>query len=293
MSGRAGTQRQGTGAMASMHEGTIGEPRQRARSSDSSPLRMARLIEGEIIPRLLLAHRADRDIVPPAAPAFAPGEPLAFAHLSLNTEVFGLLAVIETHLDRGVPIASVYLDLLAPAARTLGDFWDNDICDFVDVTMGMWRLQQVIHELGNRAPCPSARTRADRRVLFTVPPGDQHSLGLVMIEDFFRRAGWRTWSAADAALPELCAVVARQWFELIGVTVSTGEHLDHLPGLVSDLRAASQNPAVGIMVGGRVFTAHPELALKVGADGTAADAARALLLAERLVDSGLAAGGHR
>lgn len=280
--------------MASMHEEASGEaPRQRPRSSESSPLRMARLIEGEIIPRLLLAHRADREIVAAAAPAFTAGEPLAFAHRSLDTDVFGLLAMIEAHLDRGVSIEAVYLDLLAPTARVLGDFWDNDICDFVDVTMGMWRLQQVIHELGNRAPCPSARTRADRRVLFTVPPGDQHSLGLVMIEDFFRRAGWRTWSAADASLTDLCAIVGRQWFELIGVTVSTGEQLGHLVALVRDLRAASQNAAVGIMVGGRVFAEHPELAAQVGADGTAADAARALLLAERLVDGGRAPDGRR
>ncbi len=250
---------------------------------------MARLIEGEIIPRLLLAHRAERDAVVPSAPAFAAGEPLAFAHLSLTTEVFGLLAVVETHLMLGVPIDAVYLDLLAPTARVLGDFWDNDVCDFVDVTMAMWRLQQVIHELGNRAPCPSGRTRADRRVLFTVPPGDQHSLGLVMIEDFFRRAGWRTWSAADAGLPELCAVVRRQWFELVGVTVSTLDHLEVLPAMLRSVRTASQNPSVGIMVGGRIFTEHPELAAQVGADGTAADAARALLLAERLVDRGLAA----
>lgn len=270
--------------MASMHEGSAGEPRQRARPGNSSPLRMARLIEGEIIPRLLLAHRADREITVPLAPAFASGEPLAFAHRALDADVYDLLAVIETHLARGVSIDAVYLDLLAPTARVLGDFWDNDICDFVDVTMAMWRLQQVIHELGNRASCPSARTRADRRALFTVPPGDQHSMGLVMIEDFFRRAGWRTWSAADASLTDLQAIVGRQWLELIGVTVSTGDHLDRLATLVRDLRAASANKAVVIMVGGRIFTEHPDLATQVGADGTAADATLALRLAERLVD---------
>ena len=270
--------------MASVHEEPTGELPRRVRASEASPLRMARLIEGEIIPRLLLAHRADRDIPTPPAPAFAAGAPLAFAQLSLNTEVFTLLGQIDAHLDRGVSIDSVYLDLLAPAARTLGDFWDNDVCDFVDVTMGMWRLQQVIHELGNRAACPSARTRADRRVLFTVPPGDQHSFGLVMIEDFFRRAGWRTWSAPDAGPAELAAIVGRQWFELVGLTVSTGDHLATLPALLRDLRGASQNPGVRILVGGRVFTEEPELARRVGADGTAPDAARALLAAERLVD---------
>ncbi len=270
--------------MASIHYEDSANPRPRQRLPDSSPLRMARLIEGEIIPRLLLAHRAERDLAPlPVAP-FAADAPRAFAHMTLTVEVYGLLDVIDGHLTRGVPIDAIYLDLLAPTARVLGDFWDNDICDFVDVTMGMWRLQQVVHELGNRAPCPSALTRADRRVLFTVPPGDQHSFGLVMIEDFFRRAGWRTWSAPDATLSDLCAFVGRQWFELVGLTVSTAEHLDALPALLREVRRASQNPAVGIMLGGSIFTAQPELAIAAGADATAPDAPTALHVAEQLVE---------
>ncbi len=247
---------------------------------------MARLIEGEIIPRLLLAHRID-----PAAvtASFGAAEPLAFAHLTLRLEVFALLAEIEAHLARGVPVEAIYLGLLAPTARVLGDFWDNDVCDFVDVTMGMWRLQQIIHELAGRGVA-AAMARPDRRALFTVPPGDQHSFGLVMIEDFFRRAGWRTWSAADAPLTELCAMVGRQWFELIGVTVSAVEQMAGLPAVLSGMRAASQNQTVGIMVGGRIFTEHPEWAADVGADGTAPDAANALSVAERLVDRNLRLG---
>ena len=279
--------------MASIHEDLSVQSRARMRTPDASLLRMARLIEGEIIPRLLLAHRAERDAVVPTAPAFAADAPHEFAHLTLTMEVYGLLDRIDGHLARGVTIDAIYLDLLAPTARVLGDFWDQDVCDFVDVTMGMWRLQQVIHELGNRAPCPSVATRADRRVLFTVPPGAQHSFGLVMIEDFFRRAGWRTWSAPDMALPDLCAFVGRQWFELIGLTVSTAENLAVLPPMLRDLRRASQNPAVGIMLGGPVFAGRPELAIEAGADATAPDAPLALAIAEQLVDrrSGLPRSG--
>lgn len=246
-------------------------------------MRMARLIEGEIIPRLLLAHRSDRDVAV-AVGLVAPAEPRRFAELSLNHEVYTLLDHVEQMLARGVPIESVYLELLAPAARVLGDFWETDFCDFVDVTMGMWRLQQVIHELGNRAPCPTARTRADRRVLFTVPPGDQHSFGLVMIDDFFRRAGWRTWTAPDATLVDLCALVSREWFELIGLTVSTTAHLAALPAILQAVRRASQNPQMVVMVGGPVFADQPSLASAAGADATAADAPAALRIAEQLVD---------
>jgi methanogenic corrinoid protein MtbC1 len=94
-------------------------------------------------------------------------------------------------------------------------------------------------------------------------------------------------------LGDLCAVVGRQWFELIGLTVSTDACLGDVPAMVAALRAASKNPAVGIIVGGAIFSEHPELATRVGADGTAPDAARALLMAERLVDRGLARSAGR
>ena len=248
---------------------------------------MARLIEGEIIPRLLLAHLADRNASARSQtgePAFTRGEPTALAQMALQLEVHQLLAHVETYLQNGIAIDCIYLKLLAPTARVLGDFWDNDVCDFVDVTMGMWRLQQIIHELGNRTPGRSARTRSDRRALFTVPPGDQHSFGLIMIEDFFRRAGWRTWSAPDAKMVDLCAIVGRQWFELIGLTVSNVDHLNRLPTMLRELRRVSQNPAVGIMVGGKIFADRPELADSAGADATAADAPCALAVAEQLVE---------
>ncbi|MBV8973372.1 MAG: cobalamin B12-binding domain-containing protein [Sphingomonadaceae bacterium] len=271
--------------MASLHEDP-GPKRRRTISAEDSPLRMARLIEGEIIPRLLLAHRAD----PVAVPSFDAAEPLAFAHRTLQHEVFALLTEVDAHLARGVPIAAIYLGLLAPTARVLGEFWENDVCDFVDVTMGMWRLQQLIHQLCHRGTC--AALRSNRRILLTVPPGDQHSFGLVMIEDFFRRAGWHTWSAAAAPMSELCAMVAGQWFELIGISVSAAEQMAALPAVLVGLRAASCNPAVGIMVGGQVFTDHPEWAAGVGADATASDAAQAIGVAERLVETAGRLAGH-
>lgn len=275
--------------MASVHDETsVAAPSSfQSYPREASPLRIARLIEGEIIPRIVLAHR--NDAATPLRPSTAPAtisraDTETIADMTLNVEVFELIAHAERYLERGVSIESIYLDLLAPAARTLGSWWDDDMCDFIDVTMGLWRLQQVVHELGVRAPCPSVRTRADRRVLFTVPPGDQHSFGLVMIEEFFRRAGWRTWSAPDAGLADLNAIVGRQWFELIGLTVSNVEHLANLPDIICALRGASQNPAVGVMVGGQIFSENPALADGSGADATAADGTSALVVAERLVE---------
>lgn len=243
---------------------------------DPTPQALARLIEGEIIPRLLLAHQS-----PVRAPvAIEPSSVERFALDALSLDIHQLLGSIEALLARGVTVESVLLDLLAPAARNLGELWDRDACDFVDVTMGLWRLQQLVHELADRS---DTSPRAGRHALFAVAPGEQHSLGSLIVEEFFRRAGWRTRSCGGGERQSLLDEVANTPFALVGITVTCAETVDHLGPLITELRAVSRNPAVTIMVGGRVFAECPRLAVEVGADGTAADGLSAVARAEALV----------
>lgn len=101
---------------------------------------LSRLVEGEIIPRLMLAHAIE---APPAAHwAVEPEDVDALAALALEVNADALLARVEAILARGTPVDSMMVDLLAPAARLLGTYWEEDRCDFVAVTMGLWRLQE-------------------------------------------------------------------------------------------------------------------------------------------------------
>jgi len=260
-----------------------------------SPLALASLIEAEIIPRMLLAHRHDAapaapqswEAPPPAAAtgdAIVPEEAARFADLVLHQEAYALIERIERHLAAGVSIDSILLDLLAPAARTLGRAWEDDRCDFVDVTMGLWRLQEIVHELAARLPGIGPVPGQDRRALFAAMPGDQHSFGMVMVEEFFRRGGWSTWSLPTGSCDDLYQLVRRQPFELVGLTVSYDGHLDRVAGVIEGVRSASRQPGISVMVGGRVFVERPELALLCGADGTAPDARQAVGRAEILLE---------
>lgn len=254
---------------------------------DPTPTVLARLIEGEIIPRLLMAHHAPAATSSEAVPSdllLDHDAAAIFAPLTLKLDVHGLLVHIEALLGRGVGIETVLTDLLAPTARLLGEYWDEDRCDFVDVTMGLWRIQQVVHELASRAPFAALQSD-DRRALFAVCPGEQHGLGSIIVEEFFRRAGWQTWSAPALGEAELLAEVASRNYALIGLTVTLNEHVEPLAELVAKLRAAARNPAMLVLVGGRPFTERPELAQSIGADGTAADGDGAVRCAEALVDA--------
>lgn len=259
----------------------------------ASPDALARIIESDIIPRLLLAHRDyDSFVAAPMQPAAAipPGFADQFAAATLTEEVAPLLARAEALMAGGIDVETIYLELLAPAARRLGSWWDEDACDFVDVTMGLWRLQEIVHALSALIPGMGPREGADRRALFAPAPGEQHGLGAIIVEEFFRRAGWQTWSAPALDEDELVALAAGRPFDVIGLTVSIDRHLATLPRTIAAVRRASRNPAVLVMVGGRVFTDRPDLAGAVGADATAADAQLAVTVAEAMLVQRLAAG---
>ena len=70
---------------------------------------------------------------------------------------------------------------------------------------------------------------------------------------------------------------------MLGISVGGSTHLESLTKSIQTSRRASRNLQLGVMVGGPVFVAHPELVSQVGADATAADAAQATIQADRLM----------
>lgn len=253
----------------------------------TSPDALARVIESDIIPRLLMAHR---DLGQMAAPIATPqaaipkGYAEVFAAATLTEEVGPLLARVEALMAGGVTVETIYLHLLAPAARRLGAWWDEDACDFVDVTMGLWRCQEIVHALSALIPGAAPVVGAERRALFAPAPGEQHGFGALMVEEFFRRAGWQTWSVPALDADELVALVSGRAFDIVGLTVSVERHVAALQHSITAVRLASRNPNIIVLVGGRVFTETPALAAEIGADGTAADGALAVALADRLLN---------
>lgn len=251
---------------------------------------LSTLIETEIIPRLVVAHAGDHGPAPVPTQAGGTGQVTpedieAMLPLALHIDADQLLDHVEGILARGVSVDGILVDLLAPVARLLGEYWEEDRCDFVDVTMGLWRLQEVVHELATRVPADRSPSIGGHRALFASMPGDQHSFGTVVIDELFRREGWLTDRMSEVETPDLLRRAGEDWFDVIGLTISCDCHIASLGAIIVALRNVSRNPRVAIMVGGRVFGIDPGLAARVGSDGTARDAKLALGLADTLVRS--------
>jgi methanogenic corrinoid protein MtbC1 len=239
-------------------------------------------IESEIIPRLVIAHR-DNEAVPGAVVeggVLDSGHVDEFCALVVRSELDVLIPYVRRTWERGVPLERIYLELLAPTARRLGEMWLADECDFTTVTLGLWRLHRVLHELSatfQRGGEPSAD---DRRVLLAATPGEQHTFGLFMVAEFFRRAGWNVFDGPSFSARELAAAVHHEWFAIAGFSLSRADHLGDLSALIREVKQASRNRGIGILVGGVVFGGRPDLVAQVGADGSAGDGQEAVRLAE-------------
>jgi methanogenic corrinoid protein MtbC1 len=105
-------------------------------------------------------------------------------------------------------------------------------------------------------------------------------LGLFMVSEFFRRGGWKVWGELAASSEVILKTIADQHFDLVGLSVSTEEQLPNLAQFIQQLKKASHNPQIGVMVGGPIFFVKPELSKAVEADIVGFDAEESLIQAE-------------
>ena len=255
-------------------------------ANDTRMSQLARTIEEEIIPRLMLAHRTVAEPMwRPAGSTYAitAADVQQFAKLVLSEEEDVALATIQSLRLRDVSIEKIYLDLLAPTARYLGELWEEDLCNFTDVTVGLGRLQRVLRELSPAFGRGVEHPAQGRRVLLLPSPGEQHTFGLVMVAEFFRRAGWDVTGGAWAAGSDAASMAGAEWFDVIGFSLGAEVHLEQLADSIRAVRHATCNPGLVILVGGPLFGVYPEFVGQVGADGMTIDGREAPLLAETLI----------
>jgi MerR family transcriptional regulator, light-induced transcriptional regulator len=244
---------------------------------------LVRAVEGEIVPRLLLARRQAAAVpVPANLPEIEAGDAQELARLLLVHEVDIPFAYVESVRYRGAEVRDIYTFLLAPAARYLGEMWERDECDFLQVTLGLGRLHQLLQRVSLLEPGPERLDSRGhgRRALLVTAPGEVHSFGVMMVSQFFRRDGWEVWNEFPETERDLAACVKKHSFAVVGLSAGSETRFEALASAVRVVRRHSLNPAVGVMVGGPLFAINPDLALRVGADATAQDGESAARRAE-------------
>jgi methanogenic corrinoid protein MtbC1 len=170
-----------------------------------------------------------------------------FAQLVLSPDDSPAAALVEQQLDAGVSAESIMLGLLAPTARLLGEMWCSDAASFLDVTLGLSRLQRLMRQMR----LPAAGLLPERGTALLMPaPGEQHVFGLRMVEEFLLRDGWRVRAVHSASAGLAGQLVAQEAYDFVGFSVSGERLLPALRQAIREVRAQSRNPHIRIMAGG-------------------------------------------
>jgi methanogenic corrinoid protein MtbC1 len=256
--------------------------------------RLRQTIETEIVPRLLaargrlglaVARSYDQPTdVAPAERHVASEDCLELQRLLLAHESTVAGAYVSALINQGVPRDEIYMELLAPVARGFGQLWDDDAADFTQITVALGRLQVLLHELGRDACESEEPGQGMRSALLMTMPGEQHTFGLLVIGDFFRRRGWNVCCEFPRTTREALELVANHHFDVVGVSTAGEQKAEELGSLLPALRRSSNNAALRILVGGPLLLRRPDLAAAIGADGTADSGEAAVAVAERLVE---------
>jgi MerR family transcriptional regulator, light-induced transcriptional regulator len=250
---------------------------------------LASELEAEIIPRLLLAHctQSDFHIDASASPTILDRtvQIRELTRIALHSEVSAVTAFVEALVCAKMPLDKVLVDVVAGSARYMGRLWEADELDFVEVTIGVSRLQQALRILtAERKQIPKNSAARAYSAAFAPVQGEQHSFGLILVGESFRHAGWRVTACPEFDSNDMAAAAAEEPLDLAGFSLSCERRLDQLGEEIENLRLSSCSSDLVILVGGNVFLDNPELWKSTGADGMALDAIQAIRIGENLVN---------
>jgi excisionase family DNA binding protein len=174
----------------------------------------------------------------------------------------GAWAVVEAALASGMEPADVYLDLLVPALRRVGDGWAVGRVTVADEHRATAVAQRVIGRLGPRF---ARRGRKRGTVVLGAAPGEQHALPSAILGDLLRGAGFEVLDLGANTPAESFAETALRTQRLVAVVIAstTPDHDRAVRATVQALRRGEMSAP--ILVGGAAVTDH-EHAVRLGAD---------------------------
>ncbi len=264
---------------------------------------LSKVVNTEIVPQLIMSDRSTLKAIAPqgrtgnrtqgtadGATAVRPGdlkptmsERMQFEVIVLYRDTFDCFNFVNELRCRGVSLPDVYVGLFQPVARELGRRWSEDSLSFMEVTKAIGQMQTMVRALGAADP-PAHPIDAAHRIVLASAPEEQHSLGMLVVSQLFESEGWEVEGGNQLSVGKpLNDLVHDQWFGVVGLSASTEHGARQLKSAIDELRKASMNESISVIVGGNGFIDHPDISSEIGADEVAGDANDAVAKAEQLL----------
>lgn len=188
-------------------------------------------------------------------------------------------AVVDTAIAQGMNPKAVYLELIVPAQRQIGEMWFKQ-----EITVAQQHLATEISfaELGRLRPMLKRRRSIGKTIVVCSVEGDPHSIGGRIVSDFLFMEGWEVEFLGgalpvDALVQHLCTRKP----DVVALSVTIESALDSAKALIAAIK--DKQGATKTMVGGPVVDRLGDRVHEIGADAYCNDANKANSIARQLV----------
>jgi len=164
-----------------------------------------------------------------------------------------------------VPVEDVATLYIPEAARQVGAAWDADRIGFAQVTIAIARLQDMVHAIQSQFTSDSAGLTSGSTVLLIVPPGEQHTLGALIVATELRRRGVSVRMLFAPGLSDLSRLMATTRFDAALITCGSIERLEICAKLVKTLASLTKG-RMRVAIGGAIVSDRAEALARTGAD---------------------------
>ncbi len=191
----------------------------------------------------------------------------------------GMAAVLRALGQGALSAAEAYVHVLAPAEREIGRLWhigEISVAEERIVSETTRRLMAVIAD--RFLPLEST----GRKVLAAAVASNAHDIGVRVVADLFRLAGWRAlFLGGSVPAAEIGRGVELFDVDLVAIGVTLTTQLGEAAKAIAAVKRA--HPEVKVLVGGAAFDEVPELWRQLDADGYAATVDAAVEVGASLV----------
>ena len=244
-----------------------------------APLSLA--LKDLVIPKLLQVAGSGQSGSP-----FSEQQSQLLAKTCLTSPSPEIESCVLNMVRQGLGLETVFLQTIPSATKLFHQWWAQDEIDFVAVTQASYRLQELVYKLSAEFVLsgPQCGGLSSYAALLVNTPQSQHSLGLLILSQYFKRYGWQVVGDTTWREPDMVIAVQSGSIDLLGLSVSDERQLGYLKKLIATLRKKSLNPDLLVMVGGPLLATHDHLAPWLGADFSCLHADEAQLMAIQRVD---------
>lgn len=185
------------------------------------------------------------------------------------------LQLVQKFTERGIPAATVYVDILAESMRRVGELWHTAKIT-VDAEHYCTSVTQMA--MAQMYPVLFSEKRKNRTILCACPGTELHEIGARMVADLFENDGWNG-IFLGAAVPQdaMLEAIRTDKPDLVALSVTMPQHLLTCADIVKAIR--KEFPDIRIAVGGGAFRSTQGLWKKWPVDIYTEDARELLRIA--------------